>query len=77
MAGPDALTIDNPVLAHQAEILARPALWPNTIIVMTLARIGGDAGPDLNRLAAIVAKAAGRHIYAAGGVRNASRVHIR
>src|SRR5262249_9354413 len=24
MAGPDALTIDNPVLARQAEILARP-----------------------------------------------------
>jgi phosphoribosylformimino-5-aminoimidazole carboxamide ribotide isomerase len=53
-----------------AEILARPALWPNTIIVMTLACIGGDAGPDLNRLAAIVAKAEGRHVYAAGGVRN-------
>src|SRR5437763_1611195 len=33
------------------EILAEPALWPKRVIVMTLARVGSGAGPDLARLA--------------------------
>jgi HisA/HisF family protein len=52
-------------------ILAEPALWPRRIIVMTLARVGCGAGPDLARLAAIRSIAGGREIYAAGGVRDA------
>jgi phosphoribosylformimino-5-aminoimidazole carboxamide ribotide isomerase len=55
-----------------AEILGEPALWPRRIIVMTLARVGSGAGPDLERLAAIRSIAGGREIYAAGGVRNAA-----
>jgi phosphoribosylformimino-5-aminoimidazole carboxamide ribotide isomerase len=53
-----------------AGILAEPALWPRRIIVMTLARVGSGAGPDLGRLAAIRSIAGGRDIYAAGGVRD-------
>jgi phosphoribosylformimino-5-aminoimidazole carboxamide ribotide isomerase len=53
------------------EILAEPALWPQRVIVMTLARVGSGAGPDLRRLATIQSIAGGRKIYAAGGVRNA------
>jgi phosphoribosylformimino-5-aminoimidazole carboxamide ribotide isomerase len=52
------------------EILAEPALWPRRIIVMTLARVGSGAGPDLARLAEIRAIASGCEIYAAGGVRD-------
>ena len=54
------------------EILAEPALWPQRIIVMTLARVGSGVGPDLERLALIQSVAGGREIYAAGGVRNAT-----
>ena len=54
------------------EILAEPALWPRRVIVMTLARVGSGAGPDLQRLAAIRAIAGGREIHAAGGVRDAA-----
>ena len=54
------------------EILAEPALWPRRVIVMTLARVGSGAGPDLARLAAIRSIAGGREIYAAGGVRDAA-----
>ena len=54
------------------EILAEPALWPRRIIVMTLARVGSGAGPDLERLASIRSIAGGREIYAAGGVRDAA-----
>ena len=53
-----------------AEILDEPAIWPRRLIVMTLARVGSGAGPDLNRLAAIQSIAGGREVYAAGGVRD-------
>jgi phosphoribosylformimino-5-aminoimidazole carboxamide ribotide isomerase len=54
------------------DLLAEPALWPQRVIVMTLARVGSGAGPDLGRLASIQSIAGGREIYAAGGVRNAA-----
>jgi phosphoribosylformimino-5-aminoimidazole carboxamide ribotide isomerase len=54
------------------EILAESALWPQRVIVMTLARVGSSAGPDLGRLASIQSIAGAREIYAAGGVRNAA-----
>ena len=53
-----------------AALLAQPETWPDRIIVMTLARVGGGQGPDLARLAQIAALAGPhRKIYAAGGVR--------
>jgi HisA/HisF family protein len=55
--GPDAL-------------LADPALWPARVIVMTLDRIGGDGGPDIERLRDIARRAGSRRIYAAGGIRD-------
>lgn len=45
------------------------ALWPTQVIAMTLASVGTGAGPDLPALDAIRARAPGRRIYAAGGVR--------
>lgn len=54
-----------------AALLENPDLWPSRVIVMTLKRIGTDAGPDLKRIAEIKAKAgAMRKVYAAGGVRD-------
>ncbi|MGE0023708.1 MAG: HisA/HisF-related TIM barrel protein [Hyphomicrobium sp.] len=53
------------------ELLDDATLWPDRIIVMTLARVGSGEGPDLARLASIVACGGGRQVYAAGGVRNA------
>jgi phosphoribosylformimino-5-aminoimidazole carboxamide ribotide isomerase len=50
-------------------LVATPALWPDRIIVMTLARVGSGAGPDLERLASIKRRAGARRVYAAGGVR--------
>jgi phosphoribosylformimino-5-aminoimidazole carboxamide ribotide isomerase len=55
--GPPALLDDN-------------GAWPQRLIVMTLARVGSGAGPDLDRLCAIRDAAPGRDIYAAGGVRD-------
>lgn len=51
-------------------ILDAPSAWPTRVIVMTLARVGSGAGPDVDRLSAVRAIAPERRIYAAGGVRD-------
>jgi phosphoribosylformimino-5-aminoimidazole carboxamide ribotide isomerase len=51
-------------------ILEEPASWPQTLIVMTLAKVGSAAGPDFDRLSQIKARAGSRYVIAAGGVRN-------
>lgn len=55
-------------------LLDDPALWPQRVIVMTLAKVGSNAGPDFARLEAIKAKAGNRTIIAAGGVRDKSDI---
>ncbi len=52
-------------------LAASPHLWPARVIVMTLERIGLGDGPDFATLAAIKARAGGRELFAAGGVRGA------
>ena len=47
-----------------------PALWPARVVVMTLARVGSGAGPDLVRLSQIMAQNGRCRAYAAGGVRD-------
>ena len=53
-----------------ASFLDRPELWPQQVIVMTLAKVGSGAGPDVARLKEVIAKAGDRSVIAAGGVRN-------
>lgn len=55
-------------------VLEKVEHWPDRVIVMTLARVGSSEGPDLNRIANIVARANGRRVYAAGGVREYSDI---
>ena len=51
-------------------LLADATCWPDRVIVMTLARIGGEGGPDLTRIAGIKQRAGDRAVYAAGGIRH-------
>jgi phosphoribosylformimino-5-aminoimidazole carboxamide ribotide isomerase len=44
-------------------------IWPDRIIVMTLARVGANEGPDYALLKSIIARAGKRQVFAAGGVR--------
>lgn len=53
-----------------AALLTDTSLWPHRIIVMTLARIGSDQGPELERIRDVVRRAGGRRVYAAGGIRH-------
>jgi phosphoribosylformimino-5-aminoimidazole carboxamide ribotide isomerase len=50
-------------------LLNNENLWPRRLIVMTLARVGSDAGPDLERLKTIIERAKPSAVYAAGGLR--------
>jgi phosphoribosylformimino-5-aminoimidazole carboxamide ribotide isomerase len=59
-----------------AMLLDDAACWPRRLIVMTLARVGSAAGPDLDRLSAIRDSAGGRDIYAAGGVRDSGDLAV-
>ena len=53
-----------------AALLEDPDLWPQRLIVMTLAKVGSGAGPDFARLREIKARAGRRMVIAAGGVRD-------
>ncbi|QAY95353.1 nickel transporter [Methylovirgula ligni] len=53
-------------------LATNPALWPQRIIVMTLAKVGAGGGPDFARLDRLGVLTQGKHdLYAAGGVRDA------
>ena len=54
------------------QLMTETHLWPMTVIVMTLARVGTTAGPDFARIAAVLHLAGERRIFAAGGVRSRS-----
>jgi phosphoribosylformimino-5-aminoimidazole carboxamide ribotide isomerase len=47
-------------------------LWPRRVIVMTLSRVGGNAGPDMKRLLEVKRHAPQVMLYAAGGLRGPS-----
>ncbi len=53
-------------------LLESPGAWPGRVIVMNLARVGGEAGPDFDRLRAVLKSAGAHPVYAAGGVRGAT-----
>jgi phosphoribosylformimino-5-aminoimidazole carboxamide ribotide isomerase len=52
------------------ELETQPRLWPSRLIVMTLSRVGGSAGPDFARLAATKERMGAQALFAAGGVRD-------
>ncbi len=47
-----------------------PELWPGRVIVMTLERVGADAGPDLQTLADVQARSPATRLVGAGGIRD-------
>lgn len=59
---------DGPIGPREAH--AEASLWPERVVVMTLARVGAGEGPDFDRVARAVEMAGDRKVYAAGGVRD-------
>lgn len=54
------------------ELIENSTLWPQHIIIMTLERVGKDAGPDIDRLSHFSRKYPEKNFVAAGGIRNES-----
>jgi phosphoribosylformimino-5-aminoimidazole carboxamide ribotide isomerase len=57
------------VLLGPDGMVSASALWPQSVIVMTLDRVGAGSGPDLDRLKDVRRVAGNRALIAAGGVR--------
>ena len=51
------------------ELFQSPSSWPDTVIAMTLARVGSGSGPDWETLESLRKLAPNRRLIAAGGVR--------
>lgn len=51
---------------------AHPEWWPDRVIVMTLDRVGADAGPDLDAVRALQALRPDVRLVGAGGIRDAA-----
>ncbi|MEQ1600403.1 MAG: HisA/HisF-related TIM barrel protein [Methylophilaceae bacterium] len=66
------LSLDHSADGYQGllELLQTPALWPQNVIIMTLAKVGSNTGADHEKLMEIIARAGDRNIYAAGGIRH-------
>ena len=56
-------------------LFCRPDLWPDSIIIMTLSRVGSHQGPDLVKLNGFCRDYPDKHFVAAGGIRNAKDLH--
>ncbi|MFK8069219.1 MAG: HisA/HisF-related TIM barrel protein [Gammaproteobacteria bacterium] len=67
-----SLDYKNEQLIGPAEILNRPKIWPDEVIIMALDRIGNHFGPNLNLLNKIKNISPANHYFAAGGVRDQS-----
>ncbi|UOA10364.1 HisA/HisF-related TIM barrel protein [Methylobacter sp. S3L5C] len=57
-------------------LFSDPDLWPDTIIIMTLNRVGSNQGPDLVKLNGFCRRYPHKHFIAAGGVRNADDLQV-
>lgn len=53
-------------------LLEKQTTWPKEIIIMTLTKVGSNAGADVETIKKIMAQTSQHHFYVAGGVRNLS-----
>ena len=58
-------------LIGDPRMLTQSGLWPNTVILMNLARVGSQEGPNLGQLSRFVGEYPDHRFIAAGGVRDA------
>ena len=71
-APPAALSLDfhGPRFLGDPALLKQPDCWPDTLILLDLARTGGVAGPDVERLKWLRRCATTRTLLVGGGIRN-------
>ena len=65
-----SLDFQDKIFLGNHDLIQKPDLWPDKIIVMSLARVGSNSGPDHKSIAEMQKIAGEKKIYVAGGVRN-------
>jgi len=60
----------------QENLLQSINLWPGRIIIMSLAHVGSDNGPDYELISSLKKNAGDRKIYVAGGVRHDTDLNL-
>ena len=65
-----SLDFDDKGFLGNKNLLEQYALLPQRLIIMSLGRVGRNAGPDLDRVGHLMGKLRDKQVYAAGGVRN-------
>ena len=63
-------------LLGDPDLPAQPSRLPQRVIIMNLERVGSHAGPDLERVRALLRRLPGKQLYAAGGVRNTEDLRL-
>ncbi len=58
------------------DVLGNAAIWPQKILVMNLAHVGNESGPDHDLLGTLKQRKPNSEIYAAGGVRDESDLRL-
>lgn len=73
-----ALSLDfrGDVFQGDPSLFAISETWPLNVIVMTLARVGSERGPDIAKISKVMAQAGARAVYAAGGVRDLDDLRV-
>jgi phosphoribosylformimino-5-aminoimidazole carboxamide ribotide isomerase len=65
-----SLDFRGPNLVGPSDLMERPQLWPQDLILMSLHRVGSSTGPAMDLLARCRALAPHHRFYSAGGVRD-------
>lgn len=65
-----SLDFKNSNFLGQSDLLEDPELWPDTVIIMNLDRVGANDGPDLSLMVALRQRKKDIRWVGAGGVRN-------
>ena len=60
----------------QENLLQSTNLWPNKIIIMSLAHVGSNNGPDYELISSLKKMAGDRKIYVAGGIRHGADLEL-
>lgn len=58
------------------DVLVHRAIWPQKVLVMNLAHVGNESGPDYDLLRMLQRSRPESEIYAAGGVRDESDLRV-
>ena len=71
-----SLDFDNKKLIGDHLIMTSTDTWPERIIIMTLARVGSETGPDIECINKIKALAPCHKLYVAGGIRHCNDLNL-